>query len=353
MMRATRGRANWLIPCAVVGAFMTLLSQASRGADDPRDWLQKMNQALATRNYDGTFLHLSEGRVETMRIVHRVRAGRVTERLQSLDGSGREFVRNDGELTCYLPDQHTVLVEPRPDHGPFLGALPQFGADVNEFYRIEALPTAHVLGRPARVIAVNPKDQFRFGYRLWLDEKTAMPLKTQLCDSRGQVIEQILFARLDMPEIIPDSDLVPAVRTDGMRWVRQGPSQDSASPALSAYRARELPPGFRLTMAGAQILGGATVPASHLVYSDGLATVSVFIEAQSAPPQAAAPGSEPTSLQHSEPPMQGLARVGSGYAFSTVVQGHQVTAVGEVPAQTVEFIAHSVKSGGDSAMPRH
>jgi sigma-E factor negative regulatory protein RseB len=293
-----------------------------------------------------------------MRIVHRVRAGRVTERLQSLDGSGREFVRNNDELTCYLPDQHTVLVEPRPEHGPFLGSLPQFGADVNEFYRIESLPAAHILGRAARVIAVNPKDQFRFGYRLWLDEKTAMPLKTQLCDSRGQVIEQIFFARLDMPESIPDSDLAPAVRTEGMRWVRQGPSHDAASPALSAYRASELPPGFRLTVAGAQTIGGATVPASHLVYSDGLATVSVFIEPQQADAQRAGSGGNSGGADSSpsappEAPMQGLARVGSGFAFSTVVQGHQVTAVGEVPAQTVEFIAHSVKSSGAAELPRH
>jgi sigma-E factor negative regulatory protein RseB len=93
-----------------------------------------------------------------------------------------------------------------------------------------------------------------------------------------------------------------------------------------------LPPGFRLTVTGAQTLGEATVPASHLVYSDGLATVSVFVEVGT--------GSSPQ-------PMQGLARVGSGYAFSTVIQGHQVTAVGEVPAQTVEFIAHSV-----TALPR-
>jgi sigma-E factor negative regulatory protein RseB len=279
-----------------------------------------------------------------MRIVHRVRAGQVAERLQSLDGSGREFVRNNDNLTCYLPDQHTVLVEPRQDHGPFLGSLPRFGADADEFYRIESLPATRVLGRAARVIAVNPKDQFRFGYRLWLDEKTAMPLKTQLCDSRGQVIEQILFARLEMPESIPDSDLAPAVHTEGMRWVRQGPAQDAgngqALAALSAFRASQLPPGFRLTVTGAQTLGEATVPASHLVYSDGLATVSVFVEvgAASAP----------------QPPMHGLARVGSGYAFSTVIQGHQVTAVGEVPAQTVEFIAHSVKSESSSgaALPR-
>jgi sigma-E factor negative regulatory protein RseB len=341
-------RASWLIPAAAAGVLTLGLSARSKAADDPRAWLEKMNQALASRNYDGTFFHLSEGRVETMRIVHRVKAGRVTERLQSLDGSGREFVRNNDELTCYLPDQHTVLVEPRQDHAPFLGSLPRFGPDADEFYLIESLPPARVLGRAAHVIAVNPKDQYRFGYRLWLDETTAMPLKTQLCDARGQVVEQILFARLDMPENIPDADLQPAVRMDGMRWVRQGPSSDpAASSALSAYRASELPPGFHLTVSGAQTLGGASSPTAHLVYSDGLATVSVFVEAE-APAKSSA--DEPANTQ-SEPPL-GLAHVGSGFAFSTVVQGHQVTAVGEVPAQTVEFIAHSVKpSGGD--LPHH
>ncbi len=348
MTQAPHAFAYWLVPCALVGALLSSVPQRANGADDPRAWLERMNKALATRNYDGTFFHISGGRVETMRIVHRVRSGRVTERLQSLDGSGREFVRANDELTCYLPDQHTVLVEPRQDRGPFLGSLPQFDASVSDFYRIEALPATHIMGRPARVIAVNPKDQFRFGYRLWLDEKTAMPLKTQLCDSRGQVIEQIFFARLDMPESIPDSDLAPTVHTDGMRWVRQGPSVDNASAALAAYRASQLPPGFRLTVQGAQTLGGASAPASHLVYSDGLATVSVFVEQSSS--DAGVPAAPDAQNQ---PPMQGLARVGSGYAFSTVVQGHQVTAVGEVPAQTVEFIAHSVKIYSGGEIPRH
>jgi sigma-E factor negative regulatory protein RseB len=175
-----------------------------------------------------------------------------------------------------------------------------------------------------------------------------MPLKTQLCDSRGQVIEQIFFARLDMPDSIPDSDLAPTVHTDGMRWVRQGPSIDNASAALAAYRASQLPPGFRLTVQGAQTLGGATAPASHLVYSDGLATVSVFIEQGSSDSGVASAPDSPAQA-----PMHGLARVGSGYAFSTVVQGHQVTAVGEVPAQTVEFIAHSVKIYSGAEIPHH
>ena len=374
MTRAVQSRANWLLPCALVGALLTALPSGARGADDPRLWLEKMNKALATRNYDGTFFHISSaGRVETMRIVHRVRAGRVSERLQSLDGSGREFVRANDELTCYLPDQHTVLVEPRQDRGPFLGSLPQFDQSVGEFYRIESLRSTQILGRPTRVIAVFPKDQFRFGYRLWLDEKTAMPLKTELCDQQGQVIEQLFFARLDMPENIPDSDLAPTVRTEGMRWVRQGPSIDSASAALADYRASELPPGFRLTVKGAQTLGGASAPASHLVYSDGLATVSVFVEEQrgsdvgSTAPGVGTPGivnpvdaiagvanvapSSSSIKPDAQAPVQGLARVGSGFAFSTVVQGHQVTAVGEVPAQTVEFIAHSVKIYGGAEIP--
>ena len=351
MMADNSSRANWLAPCAVVGALLTTAPMA-RAGDAAREWLQRMNQALATRNYDGTFFHLSDGRVETMRIVHRVQGGRVTERLMSLDGSGREFVRNGDALTCYLPDQHTVLVEPRQEHAPFLGSLPQFDDDVSGFYRIEAQGEAHVLGHAAQKIIVTPKDQYRFGYRLWLDEKTAMPLKTQLCDSRGQVIEQILFARLDMPENIPDSDLAPGVHTQGMRWVRQGPADDSASPALSGYRASELPPGFHLTISGAQTLGGANVPAAHLVYSDGLATVSVFVEAE-APPRQEGGGADVRLSPPAEAPMEGLARVGSGFAYSTVIQGHQVTAVGEVPAQTVETIAHSVRSFSGSDLPPH
>jgi sigma-E factor negative regulatory protein RseB len=102
-----------------------------------------------------------------------------------------------------------------------------------------------------------------------------------------------------------------------------------------------------LTVSGAQTLGGATTPATHLVYSDGLATVSVFVEAE----PGAKSGADDKPATPAEPPMQGLARVGSGFAFSTVVQGHQVTAVGEVPAQTVEFIAHSVKSSSGPLPP--
>lgn len=309
-----------------------VLSTAGAAEVDARTWLERMNRALATRNYDGTFFHLRNGKVETLRIIHRVDKGKVAERLVSLD-SGREIVRNDKELTCYLPDQRRILVEPRQDPGPLLGTLPDFDAAVTENYKLEKLPPAQLLGRKTQVIAVNPNDAYRFGYRLWIDDETALPLKTQLCDERGNVVEQVLFANITLPDSIPISAVRPQVDVRGLQWVKQpAPTQASAA-VVQLWRAGKVPPGFRLTATNTQLMDGSTSPVAHLVYSDGLASVSVFIETKS-----------PDREQ-----LNGLARVGSAFAFSTTVRGHQVTAVGEVPAQTVQLIAHSTRPDVDAA----
>ncbi len=317
----------------LTGIYLALvLSSASAAEDDARAWLERMDRALATRNYDGTFFHLRNGKVETLRIIHRVENGRVAERLVSLD-SGREIVRDDKELTCYLPDQQRILVEPRQDERPLLGTLPDFDAAVTEHYRLEKLPAARLLGRDTQVIAVNPNDAYRFGYRLWIDDETALPLKTQLCDERGNVVEQVLFANITLPESIPRAAVKPQVDVRGLQWVKQpAPSQASASVA-KLWRAGKVPPGFRLTATNTQMMDGSKSPVAHLVYSDGLASVSVFIETGAG----------------DRDQLNGLARVGSAFAFSTTVRGHQVTAVGEVPAQTVQLIAHSTKPEIDAA----
>jgi sigma-E factor negative regulatory protein RseB len=317
----------------LTGICLALTLTTARAADeDARAWLERMNHALATRNYDGTFFHLRDGKVETLRIIHRVEKGRVAERLVSLD-SGREIVRNDKELTCYLPDQRRVLVEPRQAEGPLLGTLPDFDAAVTENYELEKLPPARLLGRNTQVIAVNPNDAYRFGYRLWIDDETALPLKTQTCDEQGNVVEQVLFANITLPDSIPPSAVTPQVDARGLQWVKQpAPTQASAAVA-QLWRPGKVPPGFRLTATNTQLMDGSKSPVAHLVYSDGLASVSVFIETKS-----------PDREQ-----MNGLARVGSAFAFSTTVRGHQVTAVGEVPAQTVQLIANSTKPEVDAA----
>src|SRR5215471_1201268 len=101
----------------------------------PTGWLERMDQALTTRNYDGTFSHWQGGRVETLRIIHRVQDGVVSERLASLDGSGREFIRTGSSLSCYLPDKRTVIVEQRPRDEPLVG-FPTVNDQTANFYDV-------------------------------------------------------------------------------------------------------------------------------------------------------------------------------------------------------------------------
>jgi sigma-E factor negative regulatory protein RseB len=293
----------------------------------PAQWLERMNAALTTRNYDGTFAHWLGGRVEMLRIIHRVQDGTVSERLASLDGSGREFIRTGTSLSCYLPDRRTVLVEQRPPQQSLV-PFPTVDDQTASFYDIREVDHTRLNRHPTHVITVSPKDEFRYGYRLWIDDKTAMPLKTQLCDPSGQVIEQLVFASLALPARIPDSAFRPDVSTEGFQWLRNDPVMPPA--AALAWSAMRLPPGFRMTVRAAQLLPGSANPVDHMVFTDGFASVSVFVERQPAP-------SDPTPVPQS-------ATVGSSSAFSTVIDGHKIIAVGEVPPATVQFIATQVKA---------
>jgi sigma-E factor negative regulatory protein RseB len=302
---------------------------------EPQEWLERMNRALTTRNYIGVFTHNHGGRVETLRIIHRVRGRDVSERLLSLDGPGREFIRQGDEVTCYFPDRKTVLVERRAPDGPLLGALPAIGETDSQVYEIRGGERERLLGRKTRVVALQPRDQYRYGYRLWIDEETSMPLKTQLCGASGEIIEQIVFSNIDLPERIPDSMFKPQVDASTYRWLRADRQLASTStPAL--WEAMKLPPGFRMTTRSAQTLPGSSTPATHLVFTDGIASVSVFVE----------PRRNDSGLA-----AEGPARVGSSSAFSTVVDGHQITVVGEVPPNTVQFIATQVKALSSKSPP--
>lgn len=307
-------------------AALAAVTSAHAGDREARQWLERMSEALATRNYEGRFFYLRDSRSEAMRIFHRVDKGKVTERLVSLDGSGREIIRNQTEVISYLPDRRTVIVEKRTGANTPLPAVPSYNEELEAHYSIERGPFTKALGRRTQVIMVQPRDQFRYGYKLWLDDETAMPLKSQLCDRDGKVIEQILFAELNFRDRIPAESLKPSTATEGYRWVRHDPQQPRMASAQAGWVAIRPPAGFRLTAWRMQFIAGSSVPVQHLVYSDGLASVSVFIE---------------PADPHAQP-MKGLAQVGAAFAFSRALDGHQVTAVGEVPPVTVEAIAASV-----------
>ncbi|HEY1898903.1 MAG TPA: MucB/RseB C-terminal domain-containing protein [Steroidobacteraceae bacterium] len=319
-LRAAREPVLWLV--------MTLASAVAVGADTPQYWLDRMNAALTTRNYEGVFSHWESGRVATQRIVHRVMDGIVTERLESLDGSGREFVRTGTELTCYLPDQRTVLVEKAPQSLMPAG-LPKFAGAMADYYLLESQGTMRQMGEKAQVISVTPRDGFRYGYRLWIQRSTGMPLKTQLLNSDGTILEQVVFSSLSMRHHIADQEFVPQVTTTGFQWLRDDGAPPVIAEGAGVWAKAQMPPGFHLTAQTAQMMPGVRQPVTHLVFSDGVATVSVFVQSETF-------RSAPNQLH------AGVAQVGTSSAFTSVQSGHKFVALGEVPPATVRFIIESL-----------
>lgn len=289
-------------------------------ADEGQDWLDRMAAALAGTSYAGEFVCESAGRAERLRIVHRVRDGAVAERLVSLTGNGRELIRDGDEVVVYLPDQKLAIIERRPAGSDLMGALPQFGGEFGPWYEVSYIGREAALLGPAAVVVVRPRDGYRFGYRLWIDEAIRMPVRSELSDAAGRVIERVRFTRLELDDAIADAAFEPDLDRSKLRWVRQAPQTMGIAPA---WHAAQMPPGFRLSVSGLQTMAGTSAPVSHLVFSDGLASVSVFIATP-------APGAVPVT---------GSGRSGVASAFSTIVQGHQVTVVGEVPPDTLKYIA--------------
>ncbi|HVJ31183.1 MAG TPA: MucB/RseB C-terminal domain-containing protein [Gammaproteobacteria bacterium] len=312
------------LPVAAPSLLVFVLLGGNAVAQPARDWLERMNRAVDELNYSGTFVHVLDGTPETLHIVHRHADGQSGERILSLDGARREIVRQGARVQGIFPDRRIVLFETRRDVSPLATALPSNAAALEPHYVIELGPTARVADRSAQLLEIKPRDEFRYGYVLWLDRETAMPLKSHLVDEQGNVVEEILFTDIEFPADIPASALEPTIDTTG--FITQRATEAKPLAAEIPWRAAA-PPGFKLSVATESQIAGSDTPVGHLVYSDGLATVSVFIED---PATEADVG-------------EGFSTMGSTNVYSlTLSSGQKATAIGEVPRQTVRTIASSL-----------
>jgi len=321
-----------LLVCAALFATAQL---SWAGNDDPRHWIARMNEALATRNYDGVFVHRVGSTRETLRIIHRVKDGSMSERLVSTDGSGREFVRNGAEWVAYFPDRKVAIAEQRNRPSGFIVALNGLSRETEDFYEIRYVERQRLQGVNTRVITVRPRDGLRYGYRYWIDEKTGMPYRTQLETAGNEVIEEISFISLTLPARIDDDMLKPDVDATGFRWLRRdAPTARSAVKIAFVPRPERLPAGFRVTIANPAV-GSSDGPRTRFIISDGLAWVSVFVETTT-------PATQKNG--HAKPARpDGLVQMGASAAFTLRTDGHRITAIGEVPPATVKAIAESLR----------
>jgi sigma-E factor negative regulatory protein RseB len=299
---------------------------------DAKQWLERMVDAAQSLNYEGTFVYVQNQLVEAMRIIHSRGPDGERQRIFSLNGSLREVIVKDRKVTCYFSKRRVDFGVSNYNGSPFPIALPKELGEIEKYYSFEVIGDDRIAGRKARVIAILPRDELRFGYRLWLDYETGMVLQMALVDASGQSLEQLMFTDLQVkPEIDPSLLVSPrSLQSDAMQTQVASAGERITR---SDWTVDDLPSGFVEVMHNRFAQPSVASATEHIVFSDGLATVSVFLE----------------RLDNREPLLNGASQMGAMNAFGGVVDGHQVIVVGDAPARTIEMITQSLVYDPDAS----
>lgn len=317
----------FLLAVALLAGLPGVSKADAASQTDALGWLNKVAAAAHQLNYSGTYIYQYGDQVETSRITHIKDESGEHEKLEALDGSPREVIRNNDEVLCFRPDNNTsVVVEKRKIEKSFPALLPKQLGIITENYRVRFAEPDRTAGYACQVIILEPKDRYRYRHKLWTDQATGLLLKASMLNEKNEVVGQFAFTQLTIGGQIDKESLKPQIA--GRKVVV------SSEPAVVTELQQEdltwvvkpLPPGFSQVTVMKRMMPGKDVPVKHLVFSDGMATVSVFIE----------------PMTGGMKPVQGVTRQGMINVYTRTVADHRITVLGEVPAITVTQIGNSV-----------
>jgi len=287
----------------------------------------RMQTAAQNINYHGTLVFLQEGQVQSMRVVHKADENGQFERLINLNGVAREVVRKDDLVVCYMPESKEVMVSRQEFKGNILSQLADNNfAQLQMNYQFTVESMERIAGRETQRILIQPKDNLRYGYRLWVGNKNAILLKSDLLNEKGESLEQAMFADISVVDKIPENLLTPTSTGEGFTWYEREPDDSEPMILGSDWKIESLPKGFLVSSRFVHKMPGSNVPSEHWVLTDGLASISIYFE----------------KLTGDQDLFEGISPMGVVNAFGALVAEHQITVIGEVPAGTVEQLAHSV-----------
>ena len=292
-------------------------------ADEAQDWLTRLGQAEQQHSFQGTFVYERNGSFSTHKIWHRVQEGKVHERLLQQDGSAQEVVRIDGHTQCVSG----ILIAGLGDspNSPARALDPQ---KLKNWYDLAVIGKSRVAGRPAVIVSLTPRDQHRYGFELHLDKETGLPLKSLLLNDKGHLLERFQFTQLDTVDVPSDAELQPGA---DCKAVNLESDKASSVKAAQTWHSDWLPPGFELVSSSARKDQETKTQVNSLMYDDGLARFSVFLEPLN--------GATVTDTRTQLGPTVAISR-----SLTTPQGGMMVTVVGEIPVGTAERIALSMRS---------
>lgn len=319
--------------------FLVLLQLvAATAAADPlqeseTDWLKTMSYAAHQTNYSGVFVYQAGGRVDVSRVTHVFDKDGEHERLEGLEGAKRELIRDNDQVWLYS-EGRKVRVENRQIKRAFPALLPEQISLLKENYSIKQAEEDEIAGYHAHSVVFFPKDSLRYVRKMWAENDTGLLLKAVVLDERGYLIEQYAFMQLtignnvDRKWISPESSSAKAIAQE--LNLSPLPKVELLEGGCS-WQVDSLPPGFKKILEMRRLLPGSKEPVIHMVFSDGLAGISVFIEKLK----------ENSAYIHS-----GLSGQGASHVYNRVIGENLITVVGEVPPRTVIQVGDSVRYAG-------
>jgi len=313
--------ANWLLTQVVVA------ENLSEKPENGFEWMLKVSDAPRQYNFQGTFVYYAEDHMETSRIIHRVDLSGEHERIEVLDGMPRIVYRNNEKMTCYLPENKKIYTEERWFRKFFPDLLPKPSVRIYDNYVFEKGKIERIAGHESQVIKLMPKDNLRYGYKLWAEVDSGLLLKAALID-KDEIIEQFAFAEVEIGQEINASLLNPVVIDIPDDWETVNLATYVVEESELNWGLGVLPEGFKIITEMKRNLIGKTSLIDHIVLSDELASVSVFVESFNKELVSPVPGF--------------YSSRGAINIYVREVNDKKITTVGEVPLNTIKLIGDAV-----------
>ena len=295
----------------------------SLSANSVDNWLDKMSHAQDKQNYQGTLVIRQNDKMQVIKVSQGVSEGESWQTLFSQTGEDQIIFRKNGLVTTIFPAKKLVTVsgssQSYANKGPLHPALPENRDKLKQFYLLKLGAEERVADKMTQIVQMIPKDQHRYGYTFWLDKQSGLLLKCDLINNRGRVLEQLMYSNIELLASAPENQIDEAGLSRYKKVMLSGKSDVNSK----SWKAEKMPAGFVLTRS----VKTKQKSTYHMVYSDGMASVSVFIE--------------PADVN--QKPLVGSSSMGAVNAFSSLVNDVHITAIGEVPPSTVRMIAQSVK----------
>lgn len=257
-------------------------SEVKHGELDIAEWLLRMHEASRRRAYVGTFVVTSGANMSSARIWHVCDGVQQMERVESLSGAPRSTFRLNDQVITFLPESKTALSERRESLGLFPDLLKSADSSIAQFYAAKQLGVERVAGVDADVVVLKPKDAYRFGYRVWSETKSGLVVKLQTLDVDGRVLEQAAFSELQLDAPVSMEKLTQMMgNTDGYRVEKQELVKTTAE--AEGWLLKTPVAGFKSMSCYKRLVtateGSGSENTMQWVFSDGLASVSLFVEA--------------------------------------------------------------------------